>query len=128
MNIDNPNELKFHALCSLIAEATFDPFDIGPCYVTGPIEMVKRGEKLQVEERRMEGVFGQLWDRLKDRLPDEMKAEQRRSDELAELRAYRDRNEAALAKVREQVEMSGGVSRYELHRFGLWREPPKDGG
>lgn len=51
-----------------------------------------------------------------------------RDDEIAQLRAYRDKTEAALRRLQMHVTMVGGALHYDLRRLGLWREPPKDGG
>lgn len=49
-----------------------------------------------------------------------------RDDEIAQLRAYRDKTEAALRELCANLDIATSVTR--LSELGLWREPPKDGG
>lgn len=77
------------ALLDLIDEATMEPFDIGPAFVTGPLPS-KPGEMLAVEKRKLEAVFSQLRERLIARLPVQREALRRmwrKADAYDQLRA-----------------------------------------
>lgn len=77
------------ALEELLVEATMEPFDIGPCYIAGPLEMANehRGELMPVRTEVMQGVFETLLVRLKSLLPNAVERENRRCNELDALRA-----------------------------------------
>lgn len=67
------------AFKKLIVQCTEEPFDIGPCYVSGPIEMAAKhqGKVLAVRTEVMQGVFSQLLRRLEasvDGITDEVSA------------------------------------------------------
>jgi len=64
---------------------------------------------------------GSAWKQLADVLRPEYA-------ELAELRRYRDKTEAALHRLCSHVCMTNVAYRVDIEYLGLWREPPKDGG
>lgn len=103
------DEERLHAIEEIVVEATMEPFDIGPCYIAGPLPMVKKhaGEFMQVTEDRMLGVFHQLLGRIEKKFPDTIERVNRRV--CAVERLERDLAEA-LALLRE----------------GDWRTEPED--
>lgn len=46
-------------------------------------------------------------------------------DELADLRAYKERTEAGLHKLSGMVDHCGDVTEDEMRVHGLWRDPPQ---
>lgn len=94
--MSDDTKARLEALEQLLVEAAMEPFDIGPCYVAGPFDFAKKhsGEVLQVTEKRLEGVFEQLLDRVQRRLPDTVRRVNEREAELASLRAKLDAAEA----------------------------------
>lgn len=75
------DEERLHAIEEIIVEATMEPFDIGPCYIAGPLPMAKKhaGEFMPVTEDRMLGVFHQLLGRIEAKLPDTIERANRRA-------------------------------------------------
>ncbi len=81
-----------HALRTALVEATMEPFDIGPCYIAGPLPLKQKhdGEAFAVQHERMLGVFGQLLDRVEAKAAGTTEACNRVWRERARLRAQRD--------------------------------------
>ena len=124
----------------VLVEATMEPFDVGRCVVCGPIESRDLGKPVAVTEHVLEGVFSQLLQRVEDKARSIVDDVNRQLDELADLRAYKERTEAGLvalsAKYAESVhERYGGVVddgsrlrsvvRSGIKDLGLWRDPPQ---
>lgn len=99
-----------HALRTALVEATMEPFDIGPCYIAGPLPLKQKhdGEAFAVQHERLLGVFGQLLDRVEAKASGTTEACNRVWRERDRLRAQRDRLRAerdALVAVLEQCDV-----------------------
>lgn len=81
-----------HALRTALVEATMEPFDIGPCYIAGPLPLKQKhdGEAFAVQHERLLGVFGQLLDRVEAKASGATEACNRVWRERDRLRAQRD--------------------------------------
>lgn len=96
-----------HALRTALVEATMEPFDIGPCYIAGPLPLKQKhdGEAFAVQHERLLGVFQQLLDRVEAKASGTTEACNRVWRERDRLRAQRDALVAAASSAVNGVVM-----------------------